>query len=101
MRPFLSRVRGRYIVPRPVTLAQLGDRLECTVAEARILLQASRFPHAYLDGAGEWRVPVPDIAAYIRWRNGVAGAHALQGALGAEGGSSGPASSVVIHPGAA
>ena len=80
MRPCLARVRGRYIVPRPVTLAQLSDLLECTLAEARVLLHASRFPHAYVDWEGQWRVPVPDIAAYIRSRNEVAGFPAPLGA---------------------
>ena len=75
MRPYLARIRGRYIVPRPLTLAELSERLECTLADAGSLLRESRFPHAYVDWEGRWRVPAADVDAYIRWKNGAREVH--------------------------
>ena len=69
MRPYLARVRGRHIVPRPLKLSDLGLRLGCSLTDVRTLLDAGRFPHAYIDWEGEWRVPFRDVDTYIRLRN--------------------------------
>ena len=61
------RISGRYVVPRPLTLSQLSERLECSLEQARALAGLHRFPHAFIDRDGEWRVPVADVDAYIRW----------------------------------
>jgi excisionase family DNA binding protein len=53
-------------MPSPLTLRQLCQRLRCSVVEVRALVRERRFPHAYLDSEGRWRVPAADINAYIR-----------------------------------
>ena len=65
--PYTLRISGRYVVPRPLTLSQLSERLECSVEEARALVGLHRFPHAFINRDGTWRVPVADVDAYIRW----------------------------------
>jgi hypothetical protein len=67
MMPHTLRISGRYVVPRPLTLFQLSQRLECSLEEARALAGVHRFPHAFIDRDGKWRIPVADIDAYIRW----------------------------------
>jgi hypothetical protein len=71
--PHTLRISGRYIVPRPLTLSQLSQRLECSLEEARTLAGVHRFPHAFIDREGKWRIPVADVDAYIR-RSTVRGA---------------------------
>ena len=66
----MLRISGRYIVPRPMTVCELSERLDCSLAEACALMGARHFPHAYVDRHGEWRVPVADVAAYVRLRSG-------------------------------
>jgi hypothetical protein len=61
------RISGRYVVPRPLTLSQLSERLECSLEEARALAGVQRFPHAFIDRAGNCRIPVADVHAYIKW----------------------------------
>ncbi len=65
--PHTLRISGRYVVPRPLTLSQLGERLECSLEEARTPAAVHRFPHAFIDRAGNCRIPVGDVDAYIRW----------------------------------
>jgi len=59
-------MRGRYLVPRPLTLHQLGERLGCSLVRVRALVRARCFPHAYVDCEGKWRIPTADVAAYVR-----------------------------------
>jgi hypothetical protein len=33
-----------------------------------VLAGGHTFPHAFIDRAGEWRIPVADVDAHIRWR---------------------------------
>jgi hypothetical protein len=67
MRPHTLRISGRYVVPRPLTLSLLSERLECSLEEARALADVHRFPHAFIDRDGQWRIPVADVDAYVRW----------------------------------
>ena len=67
MNPQQLRISGRYIVPRPLTLSQLSERLGCSLEEARALGGVQRFPHAFIDRDGKWRIPAADVDAYLRW----------------------------------
>jgi len=67
--PYRRHVRGRHIMPRPLTLDQLRQRLDCSLVEAHALLEGLRFPHAFVDCEGVWRIPLPDIDAYVRTNN--------------------------------
>ena len=60
----MVRIRGVRILPRPLTLEQVGKRLGCTLLEATALLHAKTFPHAFLDCDNHWRVPSVDVEAY-------------------------------------
>ncbi len=64
--PHKLRISGRYVVPRPLTLSQLSERLACTLEEARALAGVHRFPHAFIDRTGNCRIPVADVNAYVR-----------------------------------
>jgi len=59
------RMRGVRILPRPLTLEGVGERLGCTLLHATALLHAQCFPHAFLDCDGHWRVPVVDVEAHV------------------------------------
>jgi hypothetical protein len=37
------------------------------VAEARALVAAHRFPNAYMDRDGKWRVSIADVETYQAW----------------------------------
>ncbi len=65
--PHTLRISGRYVVPRPLTLSELSERLECGLEEARGLVAVRCFPHAFINRDGNWRIPVADVDAYIRW----------------------------------
>ncbi|HEX4600700.1 MAG TPA: hypothetical protein VH116_04845 [Gemmatimonadales bacterium] len=67
MTPHVLRIHGRYRVPHPLTLHQLSAWLGCSSEEVHTLMAARRFPHAYRDRDGQWRVPMADAAAYVRW----------------------------------
>ncbi len=56
------------MVPRPLTLSELSERLECGLEGARALVAVRCFPHAFINRDGNWRIPVADVDAYIRWR---------------------------------
>ncbi|HUL49525.1 MAG TPA: hypothetical protein VLT79_05865 [Gemmatimonadales bacterium] len=60
----MVRIRGVRILPRPLTLEEVGTRLSCTLLEATALLHGKCFPHAFLDCNHRWRVPVVDVEAY-------------------------------------
>lgn len=61
----MMRIRGPRILPRPLTLEQLGERLGCGLAQATALLHARAFPHAFVDCEGKWRVPMADLNQYL------------------------------------
>jgi hypothetical protein len=50
-----------------LSLYQVSKRLGCSVAEARALVAAHRFPNAYMDRDGKWRVSIADVETYQAW----------------------------------
>jgi hypothetical protein len=62
----MIRIRGGYTLARPLTLEQLSRRLACGPAHATALVDAHRFPHAFVDCDGHWRIPVADVDSYVR-----------------------------------